>query len=159
MITWIHLVGRVPLFLCSIAYLALAGYTAARWGPVDPNKIYRTVFAAASLAIIADVVAMTLLFRKPSYLPTVIFLDIVACILSGISIPVIALSDYNYADDPNPHLHGWEKIDLVLFDLNIAIICERVLSMFLCGLSRRGRSDLEVSRPRSRVELEDSYDS
>jgi hypothetical protein len=55
-------------------------------------------------------------------LPTLAFLDVAACILSGISIPAIALSDYNYADDPNPHLHGWEKINLVLFDLNIAIL-------------------------------------
>lgn len=69
-----------------------------------------------------DILALALLFRKPSYLPTLILLDVVACILAGISIPAIALSDYNYADDPNPHLHGWEKIDLVLFDLNIAIM-------------------------------------
>jgi hypothetical protein len=70
----------------------------------------------------ADILALALLFRKPLYLPTLILLDVVACILAGISIPAIALSDYNYADDPKPHLHGWEKIDLVLFDLNIAVM-------------------------------------
>jgi hypothetical protein len=50
-ITWIHLIGRVPLFLCSIAYLAIAAYIAARWGPEDSNKVYRTIFAAVGVRV------------------------------------------------------------------------------------------------------------
>jgi hypothetical protein len=50
-ITWIHLIGRVPLFLCSIAYLAIAAYIAARWGPENSNKVYRTIFAAVGVRV------------------------------------------------------------------------------------------------------------
>lgn len=76
------------------------------------------------LAIVADPLGIFLLLRKPSYLSTVLVLDIIACILAGLSIPAMGFIRLN----PSRHSDSQAEMDApadvasVAFDLTVLVL-------------------------------------
>ncbi|KAL4888576.1 hypothetical protein BDV59DRAFT_188483 [Aspergillus ambiguus] len=129
--TWIHLILRIPLFLCGVTLLALAIYMAVRWGPVRHQKIYPAVLAEAVLSMLTDISAIILLTTKLSYIPTIAFFD-TATLFAGIwGVVTILFSDYSYGDAPEGSPTGWQHIDGITLAFALTVVCLRVISMII----------------------------
>ncbi|KAF7177596.1 hypothetical protein CNMCM7691_005925 [Aspergillus felis] len=140
---WIHFGLRILFCASAIALLAVTARLAAGWGGdnEEPPIVLPIVLATASVAIVTDILALFFLFRYIGFITATAILDILVIILCAVG--VVSLIEGDFAFYWGPYYHYYpselEQAEIIVLALNILVAWERVLSIVLCSVSRRGR--------------------
>ncbi|GIK01363.1 hypothetical protein Aspvir_005397 [Aspergillus viridinutans] len=138
---WIHFGLRILFCASAIALLAVTARLATTgWGEDRPIVLPITL-ATASLATVTDLLALFLLFRYIGFITATAILDILVLILCGIGAASLAMRDFAFYWGLVYHEYPSvaEQAEVIVFALNILVAWERIMSIVLCSVSRRGR--------------------